>query len=45
MAGARLSKFDTSPFPACNRIVDHCMQLEAFARAHPLKQPGAPRTP
>ena len=24
------------------RIVDACMQIDAFARAHPLKQPGAP---
>jgi len=25
------------------RIVDACMQNEAFARAHPLRQPGAPK--
>jgi len=25
------------------RIVDTCMQHEAFARAHPLRQPGAPQ--
>jgi maleylacetoacetate isomerase/maleylpyruvate isomerase len=24
------------------RIVETCMQNDAFARAHPLKQPGAP---
>lgn len=29
-------------YPACSRIVDLCMQNDAFARAHPLKQPGAP---
>jgi len=23
-------------------IVDECQKLDAFARAHPLKQPGAP---
>ncbi len=42
VVGARLFKFDMSAFQACNRIVDHCLQLEAFARAHPLRQPGAP---
>jgi maleylacetoacetate isomerase len=42
MVGARLSRFDMSAFPACNRIVDHCLQIDAFARAHPLKQHGAP---
>ena len=25
----------------CTRIVDECLKLDAFARAHPLKQPGA----
>ena len=25
------------------RIVDACMQNDAFARAHPLRQPGAPK--
>jgi hypothetical protein len=24
-----------------HRIVDECFKLEPFARAHPLKQPGA----
>jgi hypothetical protein len=43
MVGARLTGFDTSQFHACNRIVDHCLELEAFARAHPLKQQDAPR--
>ena len=33
---------DTGPYPAVNRITETCMKLEAFARAHPLKQPGAP---
>ena len=42
MVGARLSRFDMTAFPACNRIVDHCLQIDAFARAHPSKQPGAP---
>jgi hypothetical protein len=25
------------------RIVDACMQNDAFARAHPMRQPGAPQ--
>jgi hypothetical protein len=25
------------------RIVDECMKNDAFARAHPLRQPGAPK--
>jgi maleylacetoacetate isomerase len=28
--------------PTCKRIVDACMQVDAIARSHPLKQPGAP---
>lgn len=33
---------DLTPFPTMMRIVDECLKNEAFARAHPLKQPGAP---
>jgi maleylacetoacetate isomerase len=40
--GANFYKYDTTPFPTVRRIVDTCMQNDAFARAHPLKQPGAP---
>jgi maleylacetoacetate isomerase len=40
--GAGFYKYDTTPFPTVRRIVDTCMQNDAFARAHPLKQPGAP---
>ncbi len=36
---------DVSKFPAAMRIYGECMKLDAFARAHPLKQPGAPSTP
>ena len=42
VVGARLSRFDLSAFQACNRIADHCLQIDAFARAHPLRQQGAP---
>ena len=36
------SDVDMKPYPNVSRIFDACMQIEAFARAHPLKQPGAP---
>jgi len=35
---------DVSKFPVAMRIYGECMRLDAFARAHPLKQPEAPRT-
>jgi len=40
--GASFFKVDLAPFPTARRIVDACMQNDAFARAHPLRQPGAP---
>jgi maleylacetoacetate isomerase len=43
LAGANFYKYDTTRFPTVRRIVDTCMQNDAFARAHPLKQPGAPQ--
>jgi len=42
-AGASFYQYDLGPFPTVRRIVDACMQNEAFARAHPLRQPGAPK--
>ena len=42
-AGSTYFKVDIAPFPTVKRIVDLCMQNDAFARAHPMKQPGAPR--
>jgi maleylacetoacetate isomerase len=41
-AGAKFFQVDTAPYPTVNRIVDACQAIDAFARAHPLKQPGAP---
>jgi len=35
-------KCDVSSVPTVMRIYDECMKLEAFSKAHPLKQPGAP---
>ncbi len=40
--GAGFYKYDMARFPTVRRIVETCMQNDAFARAHPLKQPGAP---
>ncbi len=42
-AGASFYQCDLAPFPTVRRIVDACMQNDAFARAHPLRQPGAPK--
>ena len=41
-AGAKFFNVDTAPFPNFTRITAALSQIDAFARAHPLKQPGAP---
>ena len=41
-AGANFFKVDLAPFPIFKRVVEASAQNEAFARAHPLRQPGAP---
>jgi glutathione S-transferase len=41
-AGAKFFNVDTAPFPNVVRIAGACQEIDAFARAHPLKQPGAP---
>jgi len=41
-AGARFFEVDLKPYPTVARVVDAAMQIDAFAAAHPLKQPGAP---
>jgi hypothetical protein len=28
-----------SPYPTIRRVHEHCMQLDAFAAAHPQQQP------
>ena len=38
--GANFYKYDITPFPTVRRIVDTCMQNDAFARAHPLQPAG-----
>ncbi|MBV9970396.1 MAG: maleylacetoacetate isomerase [Xanthobacteraceae bacterium] len=41
-AGARFYGVDLAPYPNAARIIARCMEIDAFARAHPLRQPGAP---
>jgi maleylacetoacetate isomerase len=42
IAGANFYKVDLAPYPTVRRIGDTLAKIDAFARAHPLKQPGAP---
>jgi maleylacetoacetate isomerase len=39
-----LCSCDLAPYPTVQRIFETCMQVDAFADAHPLRQPDAPRT-
>ena len=41
-AGAKFFNVDTAPFPNFSRIANSLAAIDAFGRAHPLKQPGAP---
>jgi maleylacetoacetate isomerase len=41
-AGAKFFNVEMAPFPTFARIADSLSTIDAFARAHPLKQPGAP---
>src|SRR5438477_214101 len=43
--GARLFKFDIAAYPIAVGIADECLKIDAFALAHPLRQPGAPSNP
>ena len=42
VTGANFFKVDLAPYPTVRRIADELSKIDAFARAHPLKQPGAP---
>lgn len=42
VAGAGFFEVDTGAFPTVRRIAESCSAIEAFASAHPLRQPGAP---
>jgi maleylacetoacetate isomerase len=43
-AGAAFFGVDIAPFANVARIVQTCQGIDAFARAHPLRQRGAPST-
>lgn len=43
VAGARLFQADLQRAPRLAALADRCLELDAFARAHPLAQPGAPK--
>jgi maleylacetoacetate isomerase len=40
--GGEFFDLDPASYPTVNRIVTRCLKQDAFARAHPLRQPGAP---
>jgi len=42
--GARGFKVDVTGMPTVIRIADACLAIDAFARAQPLRQPGAPQS-
>jgi maleylacetoacetate isomerase len=41
-AGANYFNVDLAPFPTFSRIAGELSKIDAFSRAHPSKQPGAP---
>lgn len=40
--GTAIFGVDTAPYPTVRRIAEDCLSQDAFARAHPTRQPGAP---
>lgn len=42
VVGARLFQADLTRAPRLQALAERCLALDAFARAHPLAQPGAP---
>ncbi|GJE18132.1 maleylacetoacetate isomerase [Methylobacterium marchantiae] len=40
--GTAIFGVETAPYPTVKRIAEDCLSQEAFAKAHPLRQPGAP---
>jgi len=42
IAAKDYGRCDLASVPTATRIYGECMQLEAFARSHPARQPGAP---
>ncbi|MEI9988347.1 MAG: glutathione S-transferase C-terminal domain-containing protein [Aliidongia sp.] len=42
VAVGKVFKFEAADIPTVNRIVERCEAIEAFARANPMRQTGAP---
>jgi glutathione S-transferase len=42
VAGAGFFGVEVGRYPTVKRIAQSCFAIDAFAKAHPLKQPGAP---
>jgi maleylacetoacetate isomerase len=42
VVGARFFECELTGYPTATRIVDACLKEDAFAAAHPLRQPDAP---
>lgn len=42
VVGVSFFRCDLTPYPQVRRVFEACEALDAFASAHPLKQPGAP---
>ncbi len=40
--GTGIFGVETDAYPTVRRIAEACLSLDAFAQAHPLRQPGAP---
>ncbi|WP_019905489.1 maleylacetoacetate isomerase [Methylobacterium sp. 77] len=40
--GTGIFGVETAPYPTVKRIAEDCLSQDAFAKAHPLRQPGAP---
>jgi maleylacetoacetate isomerase len=43
-AGYGLFQGNLDEFPRCGAVISRCLSQEAFSRAHPLQQPGAPKS-
>ena len=42
VAGSRMFEVPMDPYPTCLRVFDSCMEMDAFQKAHPMKQPDFP---
>ena len=42
VSASHLYDLNLGDYPTCQRIFENCMELDAFAATHPMKQPDAP---